>query len=236
MMIPPLTNTTYTSMTLSNNKEKPLTAQLIYAYKLNCSSTNGNGSNGINTTDSTTSAGIYSTGSLSTFTGSSTGSLPSFTGSLSTSSTGSCTDSPSRGPSNSHTGSLSTSFTGSSTGSPPSSTGSVVLLVGLVVLLHGSSIGIVLVLLVGLVLVLLVVLLVVLVLLVGLVLVGLAAFMRGRELSTLVVSLSVCLSSREFTLRSSNLNTACSAATSLSPLMEKVYFYRNFVSRESPKV
>ena len=50
------------------------------------------------------------------------------------------------------------------------------------------------------------------------------------------VCLSVCLSSREFTLRSSNLNTACSAATSLSPLMEKVYFYRNFVSREPPKV
>ena len=63
-------------------------------------------------------------------------------------------------------------------------------------------------------------------------------YMRGRELSTLVVilsvylSLSVCLSSREFTFRSSNLNIACSTATSLSPLMEKVYFYRNFVSGE----
>ena len=77
VMIPPQTTTTYTRMTFNNNKEKPLTAQLIYAYKLNCSSTNGNGSNGINTTDSTTSTGIYST--------SSTGSLPSTpTGSPST--------------------------------------------------------------------------------------------------------------------------------------------------------
>ena len=80
VMIPPQTTTTYTRMTFNNNKEKPLTAQLIYAYKLNCSSTNGNGSNGINTTDSTTSTGIYSTsstGSPSTPTGS-----PSPTGGL----------------------------------------------------------------------------------------------------------------------------------------------------------
>ena len=41
-------------------------------------------------------------------------------------------------------------------------------------------------------------------------------YMRGRELSTLVVILFVTLSSREFTLRSSNLNIVCSAATSLS--------------------
>ena len=68
VMIPPQ-NTTYTNMTFNNNKEKPLTAQLTYAYKLSCSSTNGNGSNGINTTDSTTSTGIYNsspTGSPST--------------------------------------------------------------------------------------------------------------------------------------------------------------------------
>ena len=49
--------------------------------------------------------------------------------------------------------------------------------------------------------------------------------MRGRELSTLVVilssRLSVCLSSREFTFRSSNLNIICFTATSLSILMEK---------------
>ena len=90
MMIPPQNTTTYTNMTFNNNKEKPLTAQLTYAYKLSCSSTNGNGSNGINTTDSATSTGIYSsssTDSFSTPTGSSTGSLPSSTGSLSTSST-----------------------------------------------------------------------------------------------------------------------------------------------------
>ena len=97
LMISPQTTTIYTNMTFNNNKEKPLTAQLTYAYKLNCSSTNGNGSNGINTTesdsDSITSASIYSfsfTGRLSTsLTGgppSSTGSLPSPTGSPSTSS------------------------------------------------------------------------------------------------------------------------------------------------------
>ena len=48
--------------------------------------------------------------------------------------------------------------------------------------------------------------------------------------------LSVCLSSREFTFRSSNVNIACSTATSLSPLMEKVSFYCTFVYRESRKV
>ena len=46
------------------------------------------------------------------------------------------------------------------------------------------------------------------------------------------VCLSVCLSSREFTFRLSNLNIACSIANNLSPLMEKVYFYCTFVSRE----
>ena len=108
-MISPQTTTAYTRMTFNNNKEKPLTAQLIYAYKLSCSSTNGNGSNGINTTDSATSTGIYSsssTDSFSTPTGSSTGSLPSPTGSLSTSSTDSL--------STSSTDSLSTSLTVSS--------------------------------------------------------------------------------------------------------------------------
>ena len=114
VMIPPQTTTTYTRMTFNNNKEKPLTAHLTYAYKLSCSSTNGNGSNGINATDSATSTGIYSpssTDSFSTPTGSSTGSLPNPTGSLSTSSTGSL--------STSSTDSLSTSFTVSL----PSSTG-----------------------------------------------------------------------------------------------------------------
>ena len=61
-------------------------------------------------------------------------------------------------------------------------------------------------------------------------------FMCGREVSTLVVILSVCLSSREFTFRSSNLNIVCSTATSFSPLMEKVSFYCTFVFREPRKV
>ena len=61
-------------------------------------------------------------------------------------------------------------------------------------------------------------------------------FMRGRELSTLVVILSVTLSSREVTFRSSNMNVVCSAATSLSPLIGKVTFYCTFVSREPRKV
>ena len=47
---------------------------------------------------------------------------------------------------------------------------------------------------------------------------------------------SVCLSSREFTFRSLNLNIACSTATSLTPLMEKVSSYCIFVSREPCKV
>ena len=40
--------------------------------------------------------------------------------------------------------------------------------------------------------------------------------------------LSVILSSWEVTFRSPNLNIACSTATSLSPLIEKVTFYRYF--------
>ena len=61
-------------------------------------------------------------------------------------------------------------------------------------------------------------------------------FMRGQELSTLVVILSVTLSSRKFTFRPSKLNIACSTATSLCPLMGKVTFYCTFVSREPRKV
>ena len=38
VMIPPQTTTTYTRMKFNNNKEKPLTAQFIYAYKLSFSS------------------------------------------------------------------------------------------------------------------------------------------------------------------------------------------------------
>ena len=88
VMIPLQNTTTYTNMTFNNNKEKPLTAQLTYAYKLNCSSTNGNGSNGINTTesDNTTSTGVYSSSSTDSLSNSYTGSLPSPTGSPSTSS------------------------------------------------------------------------------------------------------------------------------------------------------
>ena len=50
---------------------------------------------------------------------------------------------------------------------------------------------------------------------------------------------SVCLSfchHGEVTLRSSNVNIACSTATSLSPLIGKVTFYCTFVSREPHKV
>ena len=58
VMIPPQTTTTYTNMTFNNNKEKPLTAQLTYAYKLNCSdcpADNGNkGTNNTNNTNNTT--------------------------------------------------------------------------------------------------------------------------------------------------------------------------------------
>ena len=54
VMISPQTTTAYTRMTFNNNKEKPLTAQLTYAYKLSCSdcsSDNGNkGTNNINNT------------------------------------------------------------------------------------------------------------------------------------------------------------------------------------------
>ena len=99
MIPPPLNITTYTNMTFNNNKEKPLTAQLIYAYKLNCSSTNGNGSNGINTTesDNTTSTGVYSSSSTDSLSNSYTGSLPSPTGSPSTSSASPSTSSASQG-------------------------------------------------------------------------------------------------------------------------------------------
>ena len=47
-------------------------------------------------------------------------------------------------------------------------------------------------------------------------------YMRGRGLNTLVVILSF----REFTLRSSNFNITCFAATSLSSWMGKVCIYR----------
>ena len=67
-------------------------------------------------------------------------------------------------------------------------------------------------------------------------LVGHAAIMRLQELSILVVILSVSLSSWEVTFRSSNVNIACSTATSLSPLLGKVIFYCTFVSREPRKV
>ena len=53
-------------------------------------------------------------------------------------------------------------------------------------------------------------------------LVGYAAIMRSQELSIMVVILSVSLPSREVTL-SSNVNIACSTATSLSPLLGKVF-------------
>ena len=46
VMIPPQTTTTYTSRTLNNNKEKPLTAQLAYAYKMNCTSNSDDLSSG----------------------------------------------------------------------------------------------------------------------------------------------------------------------------------------------
>ena len=62
VMISPQTTTTYTSTTFNNNKEKPLTAQLTYAYKLSCpdclSSGNPNtcnkGTNNINNTNNGT--------------------------------------------------------------------------------------------------------------------------------------------------------------------------------------
>ena len=46
VMIPPQTTTTYTNMTFNNNKEEPLTAQLIYAYKMKCTSNSDNLSSG----------------------------------------------------------------------------------------------------------------------------------------------------------------------------------------------
>ena len=55
VMIPPQTTTTYTSTTFNNNKEKPLTAQLTYAYKLSCSDCpSDNGNNGTNNTNNGT--------------------------------------------------------------------------------------------------------------------------------------------------------------------------------------
>ena len=62
VMISPQTTTTYISTTFKNNKEKPLTAQLTYAYKLSCpnclSSGNPNtcnkGTNNVNNTNNTT--------------------------------------------------------------------------------------------------------------------------------------------------------------------------------------
>ena len=46
VMISPQTTTTYTRMTFNNNKEKPLTAQLTYAYKMNCTSNSDDLSSG----------------------------------------------------------------------------------------------------------------------------------------------------------------------------------------------
>ena len=46
VMIPPQTTTAYTSRTFNNNKEKPLTAQLAYAYKMNCTSNSDDLSSG----------------------------------------------------------------------------------------------------------------------------------------------------------------------------------------------
>ena len=55
VMISPQTTTTYTRMTFNNNKEKPLTAQLTYAYKLSCSDcSSDNGNKGTNNTNNTT--------------------------------------------------------------------------------------------------------------------------------------------------------------------------------------
>ena len=66
VMIPPQTTTTYTRMTFNNNKEKPLTAQLTYAYKLSCSDCpSDNGNKGTNNTNNTTD-GTNSTNSTNT--------------------------------------------------------------------------------------------------------------------------------------------------------------------------
>ena len=67
-------------------------------------------------------------------------------------------------------------------------------------------------------------------------LVGHAAIMHSQELSILVIIWSVSLSSWEVTFRSSNVNIACSTATSFSPLLGKVIFYRTFAFREPCKV
>ena len=66
VMIPPQTTTTYTRMTFNNNKEKPLTAQLTYAYKLSCSDCpSDKGNKGTNNTNNTTD-GTTSTNSTNT--------------------------------------------------------------------------------------------------------------------------------------------------------------------------
>ena len=68
--------------------------------------------------------------------------------------------------------------------------------------------------------------------------IGLAAFYawaRAKHFGCHSVCLSFC-HHREVTFRSSNLNIACSTATSLSPLIGKVTFYCTFVSREPRKV
>ena len=68
--------------------------------------------------------------------------------------------------------------------------------------------------------------------------IGLAAFYawaRAKHFGCHSVCLSFC-HHREVTFRSSNLNIACSTATSLSPLMGKVSFYRTFVYRDPRKV
>ena len=70
VMISPQTTTSYTSITFNSNKEKPLTAQLTYAYKLSCSdcpSDNGNkGTNSTNNGTNNTTDGTIITNSTNT--------------------------------------------------------------------------------------------------------------------------------------------------------------------------
>ena len=64
--------------------------------------------------------------------------------------------------------------------------------------------------------------------------IGLAILAHGQELCTLVVILFVCLPvchHGKSLSRSSNVNITCSTAISLSPVIGKVIFYCNFVSR-----
>ena len=68
--------------------------------------------------------------------------------------------------------------------------------------------------------------------------IGLAAFYawaRAKHFGCHSVCLSFCHHG-EVTFRSSSVNIACSTATSLSPLIEKVSFYCTFVSRDPHKV